>query len=290
MILKRHERPRVSGRRSVLCSLALTAGALAAGCTPRREVITYAGATTLLPVISQLAAEYERLHPGVSVAITGGGSTKGIEDVARGSADMGGVVRELTADELARVDPVPVATDGIAVIVHRDVALGQVTLEQLRGLYAGGAVQPVTAGRLVRVGKASSQGTYAAFAAGLGVPESSLQADAIGSSNGEVVALVAAQRDAIGYVSYADASEAVRSGAPIRMLQVEGVSPSLDVIASGRYPLTHRVYVVLPKKGMRGATLRFMTLLRSQQGAAMLRKAGLPPYVAGSEATARGAS
>jgi phosphate transport system substrate-binding protein len=268
----------ITCRRDFLAgSAALTAVALAAGCSPNREWVRTSGASTTLPVFSHLGSEFERLYPTASVSNTGGGSTKGLEDVAQGHAHIGGLVRELTPQEHARVNAIPLATNGIAIIGHRDLGIDALSLDDLRGIYSGGRARAGRAGRLLRIGKSSTHGTFVAFASGLGLPESRLEADAIGASNGEVIALVAAQPLGIGYVSWADAREAVRSGLPIKILTVEGVVPTLDTIASGQYPLSHRIYIVIPKDGLRGAPALFLALLQGTRGAAALRNAGLPP-------------
>lgn len=281
-----------SARRQTLKKMAAVAAAMAsagllAACTKPAQRVTYAGATTLIPTLTALASRFEAAHPGARLVLTGGGSTKGIQDVASSAADLGGVVRDMSEQERATVLLVPVALDGIAVIVHAGVDLRDISTPELRALYTGRSGSPRIGKPLVRVGKSAVHGTFQNMAKGLGVPESAMQADLMAGSNGEVLTLVAAHPGSIGYVSAADAGQALQHGVPIRILRVDGVAPTQEAIASKAYPLAVTVMVVLPKRNVSHATLMLVAMLRGPHGVAALRANGLVPLatVAGKEAS-----
>lgn len=253
-----------------------SAGLLAACAKPARRV-TYAGATTLIPTLAALAPRFEAAHPGTRLVLTGGGSTKGILDAISGAAHLGGVVRDMSEQERAAVHQVPVALDGIAIIVHDDGDIQEISIRELRRIYTGAPGVPLAGKPILRVGKSAVHGTFQNMAKSLGVPESAMQADIVAGSNGEVLTLVAARPGSIGYVSAADAGQAVQHGARIRILRVDGVAPTQEAIASKAYPLAVTVMVVLPKRNVTYETLMLVAMLRSQHGIAALRANGLVP-------------
>ena len=72
---------------SVATGKAGTSGHTAASTSP--GPIKEAGSGLLLPLMQQWAAAYHRQFRGVSVQVTGGGSTKGINDASSGAVDIG---------------------------------------------------------------------------------------------------------------------------------------------------------------------------------------------------------
>jgi phosphate transport system substrate-binding protein len=220
-----------------------------------------------------LARAFEAAHPGVTVKLTGGGSTKGLRDVLNGAADIGGAARRLTPAEAASVMAVPWAVAGVAIVANRELAMEAVSLAELRRLYAeprGSASVPF------RISKSHVHGTFQAVAEGLGLPEAALTGDFIAGSNGEVLAAVAAHRRGLGYVSFGDAEQAVKAGAPLRILALEGVLPTLATIRSGQYPLRHPLYLCLGRSPTQW-TLLFMAMVRGERGQAALQTAGMVP-------------
>lgn len=103
--------------------------------------IKIVGSTTVLP-IAQLAAEaFNELYGADLVAISGGGSSVGVQSVGEGSADIGMASRELKSSETTSYPTLLkhiVCNDGIAVVVHPDNTYVQdLTLEQVKAIYEG---------------------------------------------------------------------------------------------------------------------------------------------------------
>jgi len=103
--------------------------------------ITVVGSTTVLP-IAQLAAEaFNALYGTNLVAVSGGGSSVGVQSVAQGSAQIGMASRELKTSETTAYPNLVkhvVCTDGIAVIVHPDnTYVEDLTLEEVKAIYSG---------------------------------------------------------------------------------------------------------------------------------------------------------
>lgn len=103
--------------------------------------ITVVGSTTVLPV-AQLAAEaFNALYGSSLVAVSGGGSSVGVQSVGEGTAAIGMASRELKSSEIASYPTLVkhiVCNDGIAVIIHPDNSyVSDLTLEEVKAIYEG---------------------------------------------------------------------------------------------------------------------------------------------------------
>jgi len=88
--------------------------------------------------MAELSKAYESSY-NVSIALTGGGATKGIRQVHDGKTDMGGSCRYLLPahEKEQGVRMEPVAWDALVVIVHPDNPVNNITLSQIRQVYLG---------------------------------------------------------------------------------------------------------------------------------------------------------
>lgn len=80
--------------------------------------LTIVGSTSVTPVMEKLAERYEQNNPGVKINITSNGSSAGVSGAIEGTADIGMVSRALTDEEQEQLLAVPIALDGIAIVVH----------------------------------------------------------------------------------------------------------------------------------------------------------------------------
>lgn len=100
--------------------------------------ITIVGSTSVEPVIEAMSEAYRELNPDVSIDITAPGSGAGVTAAIDGTADIGMASRELSDEEQDQVtETAAIAVDGIAVIVHNDNPLEDLSLEDIAGIYLG---------------------------------------------------------------------------------------------------------------------------------------------------------
>jgi len=95
------------------------------------------GSTSVAPVMEHLKEAYEAMNPGVTIEVQSAGSSAGINAARDGLADIGMSSRELTNAELAVLASIPMAFDGVAVIVHNDNPISTLTIEQVRQIFVG---------------------------------------------------------------------------------------------------------------------------------------------------------
>ena len=80
---------------------------------------------------------YEALNPDVTIEIQSNGSSAGIEAAISDVAQIAMASRELKDEEKEQLTAEVIATDGIAVVVNKDSKVEDLTVEQLRQIFAG---------------------------------------------------------------------------------------------------------------------------------------------------------
>lgn len=139
-----------------------------------KTALTVKGSDTMVNLSQKWAEEYMKLHPEVSIQVTGGGSGTGIAALLNKTTDLANASRELKQSEIddaktKGVTPVryEVALDGIALIVNPENKVDNLTLKQLADIFSGkitnwkdvgGANMPITL-----YGRENSSGTYEFF-------------------------------------------------------------------------------------------------------------------------------
>lgn len=104
--------------------------------------ISIVGSTSVEPLMQALTEAYQTLNPEIIIDITAPGSGAGITAVADKTADIGMVSRELDEQEITQVAEVEaIAIDGIAIIVHKDSPIEELTLEQIQKIYLGETIK-----------------------------------------------------------------------------------------------------------------------------------------------------
>jgi len=102
------------------------------------------GSDTMVNLALYWAEEYQKLHPEVRISVTGGGSGTGISSLINNTVDLANASRQIKLEEIESankngVDPIEyvVARDAIAVIVHPDNPINQLTLQEVSDIYTG---------------------------------------------------------------------------------------------------------------------------------------------------------
>lgn len=108
------------------------------------QTIQNKGSDTMVNIALSWAETYRDVKPNISIAVTGGGSGTGIAALINGTVEMANASRAMKENEYADaaangVEAVEhvVAIDALAVIVHPDNPVSQLTIDQLADMYTG---------------------------------------------------------------------------------------------------------------------------------------------------------
>jgi phosphate transport system substrate-binding protein len=104
--------------------------------------ITIVGSTSVYPSIVALSEAYNQYQPNVQFDIQSTGSGAGVAVAIDGTADIGMASRDLTNEEVSQVSHVqPMALDGIAVIVHPNNPIENLSVEETTKIFSGELVK-----------------------------------------------------------------------------------------------------------------------------------------------------
>ncbi len=224
--------------------------------------ITIKGSDTMVILSQRLAETYMKIHPNVTIQVTGGGSGTGIAALMNKTTNLANSSRPIKADEIAKArtggaDPgeYKIALDALAVVTNKANGVKELSLLQLNGIYRGDindwSEVGGTPGKIIRYCRESNSGTYVFFKEHV-LQNGDYAADCQTMPGTSAVA-EAVSRDphGIGYggVAYFAALPALRivpvkktEGAPA-VSPLKAGKPDYEVAWSGDYPISRWLYV-----------------------------------------------
>ena len=232
----------------VVVGLGLAAPFAAAGGTPESDrVIDLQGSTTAEPIARAFVQTYAATHPGVRIRVSATGSSDGARALIEGRCDIALMSRFMEQNEFAaavrnQVRPTfhPLAVDAIAVIVHPENPVRNLTGDQLRGIYNGSIPNWRPLGGpdagIVVLSRDESSGTRVVFDDFVLGEGPAAETEVVGG-NDEMRARVATDPAAVGYVG-----SGFLEG--VSIVSVNGAAPTFRTINDGTYPLTRQLFMV----------------------------------------------
>jgi phosphate transport system substrate-binding protein len=245
-----------------------------------REKLLITGSSTVAPLVGEIARRFEQKNPNVRIDVQTGGSSRGIADVRRSTANIGMVSRALKAPE-ADLRGVAIARDGIAILVHKDNPVNELSVAQITAVYRGefsnwkqigGVDAPITV-----VSKAEGRSTLELFLEHFKLKAEEIKSSVIIGDNQQGIITVAGNPHAVAYVSIGAALEEQSRGVGIKLLPLGGVAPTLQNLGNGSFPLSRPLTLVI--KGEPTPLMR--TFLDYARGAAvhdLLKKQHFVPF------------
>ncbi len=261
--------PRSSIRRALSLTLLGVAALLGvAGCSPgaasQEGTIRITGSDTMVNLAQAWAEAYQVDHPDISCQVRGGGSGVGIAALISGKVDIAPSSRAMSAEERKLVEEktgkkpkeIIVGTDALAIYVHRENPLNEISLEELAGIYGeGGKIETwqqlgvdnpaCPSGEIVRISRQNNSGTYVYFRdTVLGKDGQYKKGTTAQNGSSDVVDLVGSTPCAMGYsgMGYFEPDK-------VKMLKVakkkgsEAVAPSLVTALDRSYPIARPLYL-----------------------------------------------
>ena len=231
------------------------------------------GSTSMEKVIGALSESFMANNADATVTYNPTGSGSGITAVQEGTCDIGLSSRALKDEEKAAgLKETVLAYDGIAIIVHPDNPVSDLTIEQSAQLYTGEITNWKDVGgndaEVVLIGREAASGTRDGFESITGTKEKCQYRQEL-TSTGDVITAVSQNPDAIGYASLASIKDSVKA------LNVDGVTPSEATVKDGSYKVQRPfVLVTVEGKALTPVAQAFFDYATSPDAAAIIAKAG----------------
>lgn len=264
----------------------------------RAETLRIRGSDTMLILAQAWAEEYAKVDPAVAVEVSGGGSGQGIAALVKGTIDIANCSRNLKPEEGAQArantgkDPKEfvVGYDALAVFVHHQNPLEEITLDQLAEIYRVdgnldqwsqlGVRIPAGREKIVRVNRQSSSGTYEFFRDHV-LNKRDFQLGSLDMNGSkEVVELIASTPGAIGYSGMAFATTDVKVLRVRAGKGTESYAPTTANVLSKQYPIS-RSLLVYTLGEPRPPVRKYIDWLRSPVGQQIVTDTGYVPLPSG---------
>lgn len=252
------------------------------------------GSDTLVNIALAWAEAYREVEPTVSIAVTGGGSGTGIASLINGTVDIANASRPMKDDEVEEartngIEPVEhvVAIDALAVIVHPDNPVSELTIGQLADIYTGRIVNWRDVGGndapIILLSRETNSGTHVYFLeevvrrgeegnADIFAPQTMLMISSVG-----ITSELRRNPNAIGYdgLGYVDPEHE-----KILAVAQDGdsvyVQPSVETAASGEYALSRDLFMYTMGEPT-GAIADYLAWLTGPDGQQIVKNLGFVP-------------
>lgn len=274
---------------SLLSALVATAMSVQA-----RTVIQNKGSDTLVNVAQAWAEEYQQVAPEVAIAVSGGGSGTGIAAMINGTVDIANASRKMKGKEVKMAqdrgqNPVEhiVGYDALAVYLHPDNPMTQISLSQLQDIYGrkgkaknwsdlGVNVPGCKNNKIVVVSRQNNSGTYAYFQKAVLGKKGKYRSgtlDMHGSK--DVVDLIEKTPCAIGYSGLAYVTDHIK----LACISQDGnacVNPSVKTAVDRSYPIARPLFMYTNGEPQ-GEIKKYMDWIMSDAGQCIIQNKGYAP-------------
>ena len=259
------------------------------------SAIRIEGSDTMVNLAQAWAERYQESNSSVEIEVSGGGSGVGIKSLISGQADMANASRKMKDSEKTRAkeelgkDPVEliVGRDALAVYVHKDNPIDEISLAQLKAIYADGGnitnwsdigitMPERTADEITRVSRQNNSGTYAYFRESV-LDEEDFKLGSIDQSGSkDVVALVSTTLNSIGYSGMGYATP------DVKMLKIkssddgDAVEPKAENVINNTYPIARPLHIYTLGEPA-GNVKEYLDWIMSDAGQAVVSEMGYVP-------------
>jgi phosphate transport system substrate-binding protein len=271
---------------------------LDSGGVSNKATIQNKGSDTMVNLAQAWAEEYKKGAPEVDVEVSGGGSGVGIAALVKGTIDIANASRNMKPEEIEtakkNTGKAPkefiVGYDALAIYVHKDNPLNEITLDQIAQIYMEGGtitkwsdlgvkIPGTTTDEIVRVSRQSSSGTYEFLREHvLNKKDFKLGSRDMNGSK-EVVELVGSAPTAIGYSGMGYATPAVKMLKVKKAAGDPAYEPNVANTLSKAYPIARSLQVYTLGEPQ-GAVKKYIDWMMSDPGQKVVEATGYVPLPA----------
>lgn len=257
------------------------AGPAMAGPAPGTPLV-FAGSGTNLPIVRVLAQAFRRSHPGITIDVPASiGTTSGIRAAADGAIAIGLISRPLKEDEKGLgLEVYNYARTPLIIGVHPSVAEDNVTFEELLDIYRGKKGKWKNGRDIVVLTREPGDSSIDVLVKGVpgfkGVYEESRL-----TKRWSILYKDLAMNETLAKTPFAiglsDLGSVTIEKHAIKPLKINGVAPTLNNLAGGKYHLYKTLSFVYRKDKLPVEARSFIDFVRSQKGEKILKANGYLP-------------
>jgi phosphate transport system substrate-binding protein len=261
-----------------------------------KQSIQNIGSDTMVNVAQAWAEQYAKVEKGVSVEVSGGGSGVGVAALINGTAEIANCSRKMEPEEIDKAkksngkEPKEfvVGFDGLAVYVHKDNPIEQISIQELADIYREGGptnkwsdlkikIPSAEKDDIVRVSRQNNSGTYQYFREHILGKKADFKSGSLDMNGSkDVVELIAKTPGAIGYSGLGYATPAVKIVKISKVKGEQGIVPSIATVHDKSYPISRPLYMYT--SGEPGpVAAKYMAWIMSPDGQDILQKTGYIP-------------
>jgi phosphate transport system substrate-binding protein len=264
----------------------------------KQQTIQNKGSDTMVNLAQAWAEEYKKAAPDVDVEVSGGGSGVGIAALEKGTIDIANASRNMKSEEIEaakkNTGKTPkefiVGFDALAIYVHKDNPLNEITLDQIAQIYMeGGSITkwsdlgitiPGASGdEIVRVSRQSSSGTYEFLREHVLKQKDFKLGSRDMNGSKEVVELVSSTPTAIGYSGMGYATPAVKMLKVKKTAGEPAYEPNVANTLAKTYPIARSLQVYTLGEPQ-GAVKKYIEWMMSDAGQKVVETSGYVPLPA----------
>jgi len=232
--------------------------------TPLRGNIVIDGSSTVYPITEYIAEKFSKTHKEVNVTVAISGTGGGFKRFVVNETDINNASRPITEKEKESASAsnvrwvgIPVALEGLTIVVHKDNNLFPndcISVEELREIWKPDSsiklwsdIRPEYPRQEIRLyGAGPDSGTFDYFTEKVVGKARSSRTDYIPSEDDNVLVQgVATDRYALGYIPLAYSEHAVDR---LKILKVsekggECMFPTNESVTEGKYPLSRPLFI-----------------------------------------------
>jgi phosphate transport system substrate-binding protein len=216
-------------------------GSLSVTAAQAAETVTFAGSTTVLPVMEAMTPLFK--EHGINPKIQAGGSTAGFKATKMGMADIGMMSRNLKESEAKVVEKLTISLDWIVMIAHKDAPFDNITTQQVVDIYTG-KTDNLDGYKINALDKEVGGGTKTNFDKYFDLKGKTSRELIIIAPSGQTIATLAGDPNGLAYLSYGYTEAAIKKGEPVKMLTLDGVAGTPENVESGKYKLSRSLNLV----------------------------------------------
>jgi phosphate transport system substrate-binding protein len=245
------------------------------------DTLVFAGCDSNVPLTRLLGRIFMRRNPNVRIRIETVGSTNGVALAAAGTVHLGLVSRPLRDAEKGRgLTLVPYATTPVVIAAAPAVTDTAITAGDLLSFYRGTKLRWSSGREIVLVTREDGDSSVATLKR---LMPGFAEAYASGSHGARWTMTYSEpmMHEALLTFPFAiglsDLGTITLERLPLKILSIDGIAPTLENIARGRYPFTKTLGFVWREGALPDSVRSFIDFVQSAEGAMILTSSGYLP-------------